>query len=360
MSRFFSDRHKDLEAYTPGEQPQDTQYIKLNTNESPFGPPWAAIRRTAQAAEKMHLYCDPDCSQLSRKLADYYGVGRHQVLATNGSDEILNFAFMAFCDENNPAIFPDITYGFYQVFAQINHIPYRQIPLREDLTVDISEYMNNDSTVFLANPNANTGIVLPLEDIEKILQANPDHVVVIDEAYVDFGARSAVQLTDRYENLLVTQTFSKAWSMAGARLGVGIGCEALIGDLNTIKYSTNPYNINSMTQAAGIGALESAEDIRKNCDTIMENREWTAGELKRLGFELTDSAANFVFARHPKIDGGKLYAQLKERGILVRHFGNERIRDRVRITIGSHRQMEALIGEIRKILRAAGALEEEL
>ena len=350
MSRFFSDKYSDLEAYTPGEQPQDMEYIKLNTNESPFTAVPKAAEYAAAEAKKMHLYNDPECELLSRKLADYYGVGRRQVLATNGSDEILNFAFMAFCDEKSPAIFPDITYGFYQVFAQLNHVPYRQIPLREDLTVDICEYMGNDSTIFLANPNANTGIALPLEDIEQILKANPDHVVVIDEAYVDFGAESAVSLVDKYDNLLVTQTFSKAWSMAGARLGVGIGPEDLMNDLNTIKYSTNPYNVNRMTQGAGIGALESVEEIRKNCAAVCENREWTVQELQKLGFVLTDSAANFVFAKHPGIGGGELYQQLKSRGILVRHFGSERIRDHIRITIGSRSQMEALVREITEIL----------
>ena len=350
MSRFFSSKYSELEAYTPGEQPQGMEYIKLNTNESPFGPVRKAVEYAAAEAGKVHLYCDPECEQLHRKMAEYYGVGRYQVLATNGSDEILNFAFMAFCDEKTPVIFPDITYGFYQVFAQVNRLPYRQIPLREDLSVDIRDYMGNDSTIILANPNANTGIYLPLDDIEKILQANPDHVVVIDEAYVDFGAQSAVQLVDRYENLLVTQTFSKSWSMAGARLGVGIGQEALMNDLNTIKYSTNPYNINRMTQGAGIGVLESTGEIRSNCAAICENRAWTVSALQKLGFTMTDSMANFVFARHPKISGGDLYQQLKDRGILVRHFGNERISDYIRITIGSMEQMEALVREITGIL----------
>lgn len=351
MSRFFSDKFSDLEAYTPGEQPQNRQYIKLNTNESPFGPVRKAVEGAAREARRLHLYCDPECEELHQKLAEHYGVGRYQVLASNGSDEILNFAFMAFCDEKSPAIFPDITYGFYQVFAQVDHVPYRQIPLRDDLTIDIKDYMNNDSTVFLANPNANTGIALTLEEIGQILQANPDHVVVIDEAYVDFGAESAVALVDKYENLLVTQTFSKAWSMAGARLGVGIGSEALMADLNTIKYSTNPYNINRMTQAAGVGAIESIDEIRANCAAVCENRAWTMAALKELGFEMTDSAANFIFVRHPRIDGGELYRRLKEEGILVRHFDTQRICDYIRITIGSRSQMEAMVDAAARILQ---------
>lgn len=350
MSRFFSERHSELEAYTPGEQPQDKNYIKLNTNESPFPVDHCAIRRASQASKKLHLYNDPECEVLSQKLAEYYGVSRRQVLAGNGSDEILNFAFMAFCDEKNPVIFPDITYGFYQVFAQVNHIPYRQIPLREDLTIDLDDYMNNDSTIVLANPNANTGIALGAEEIEQILQANPDHVVVIDEAYVDFGAQTVVPMISEYENLLVTQTFSKAWSMAGARLGVGIGCEDLIADLNTIKYSTNPYNVNTMTQAAGIGCLERVQFIKERCEQVCEIRAWTAQALTDLGFTQTPSSANFLFARHPQIGGEELYLKLKERGVLVRHFGTERIKDHIRITIGSMENMQILIREIRSIL----------
>ena len=350
MSRFFSSRYSELTAYTPGEQPQDMQYVKLNTNESPFAPPEKAVRMASEAASKLHLYCDPECEILSRKLADHFGVGRREVLATNGSDEILNFAFMAFCDDASPAVFPDITYGFYQVFAQLNHIRYTEHPLREDLSIDPRDYMKNDSTVFLANPNANTGIALPLSVIREILEANPDHVVVVDEAYVDFGGESAVPLIREYDNLLVTQTFSKAWSMAGARLGVGIGCESLIRDLNTIKYSTNPYNINSMTQAAGIGALESADEIRKNCAMVRKTRENTAAELKELGFEMTPSSSNFLFARHPKINGGALYQKLKERGVLVRHFDNPRIEDYIRVTIGSDSQMRQFLDTVSAIL----------
>ena len=360
MSRFFSERHHALEAYTPGEQPQDMQYIKLNTNESPFPATEKSVRYAAEAAGKLHLYNDPECGKLHSALSDYYGVDRRQVLASNGSDEILNFAFMAFCDENIPAVFPDITYGFYQVFAQLNHVPFRQIPLREDLTVDISGYMGNDSTIFLANPNANTGIALSLHEIEEILKHNPDHVVVIDEAYVDFGAQSAVCLVDRYENLLVTQTFSKAWSMAGARLGVGIGCASLIADLNTIKYSTNPYNVNSMTQAAGIGALESVDLIRDHCDEVMKTRAWTAAELAGMGFLLTDSASNFLFARHPRMDGEVLYEELKKKGILVRHFSTERIRDYIRITIGSRSQMKAFTDAVSQILNDKSRTEGTL
>ena len=353
MSRFFSDKYKDLESYTPGEQPRDRQLVKLNTNESPFAPPEKAVRRAAEAARSMHLYCDPDASALTCALAEHYGVSPRQILVTNGSDEILHFAFMAYCDEASPAVFPDITYGFYRVFADLERLPRRIVPLKADLSIDVEACKGAGGTLFLANPNANTGIALERKTIEEILRANPDRVVVVDEAYVDFGAESAIELTKRYENLLVTQTFSKAWSMAGARLGVGIGSEALIADLNTVKYSTDPYNVNSMTQAAAMGALEDIEEIRANIRQVVENREWTAAELRKRGFALTDSKANFLFARHGKVPGKALYEGLKEKGILIRHFGAERIREYIRITVGSRDQMERLTEGIDEVLREA-------
>jgi len=350
MSRFFSDKYKSLVPYTPGEQPKDMQYIKLNTNESPFPPSVKAIEEAAEAAKHLHLYPDPECSLLHEELAALYGVDKTNVLAGNGSDEVLNFAFMAFCDETRPAIFPDITYGFYKVFAEINHVPYTELPLREDFTINVSDYLGVHKTIFIANPNAPTGIALSLDAIEKIIKNNPDNVVVIDEAYVDFGAESAVPLTKRYDNLLVTQTFSKSRSMAGARLGVVIGNAALIGDLNTIKYSTNPYNINRMTMAAGLGVLADEEYTRTNCRAVMQNRAYAAKRMQDMGFTMTDSQANFLFAKHAKIGGKALYTALRERGILVRHFDKPRLADYNRITVGSHTQMVTLCDTLEEIL----------
>lgn len=350
MSKFLSEKYAALTPYTPGEQPKERKYNKLNTNESPFPPSQKAIEAAAEAAKSLMLYSDPEAKKLCEKLSEILGVGRDCVLPTNGSDEILNFAFMAFCDEEHPAIFADITYGFYSVFAELNRVPYVIKPLNDDFTINVDDYCGNCGTVFIANPNAPTGILLSLDEIEKIVKANPDNVVVIDEAYIDFGGESAVQLTKKYDNLLVTQTFSKSRSMAGARLGFGVACPSLIADLNTIKYSTNPYNVNSMTMAAGIGVLSDEEYTRANCKTVIENREWTVLELKKLGFEMTDSAANFIFAKSDKIGGGELYAALRERGILVRHFTKEKIAQYNRITVGSREQMEELIGAISEIL----------
>ena len=350
MSRFFSEKYSGLTPYTPGEQPRDQRYIKLNTNESPFPPSPLAIQYATAEAGKLELYSDPTCAALTAKAAEVFGVGEEEIIFSNGSDEVLNFAFMAFCDATHPAIFPDITYGFYKVFAKLNGIPYEEIPLKKDYSVDIQDYVNRKGTVFIANPNAPTGLYLPLDQIETVVRSDPDRVVVVDEAYVDFGGQSAISLTKKYENLLVVQTFSKSRSMAGARLGLAVGSQSLIQDLNTIKYSVNPYNVNRMTMAAGLGALEDDDYFRANCQTVMENRSWTVKALSELGFTTLDSLTNFVFTKSDAISGKELYRKLKERGILVRHFDTPRLTDFVRVTIGSAQQMDAFIAATRKIL----------
>ena len=347
MSRFFSNKYAALTPYTPGEQPKDQQYVKLNTNESPFPPSPGVLEAVKEQCGKLQLYSDPESTALRQKLAEVYGVKPSQVIVSNGSDEVLNFAFMAYGDQ---VAFPDISYGFYPVFAQLNNIPYTEIPLKEDLSIDPKDYTGIHKTIVIANPNAPTGLCLPLTEIEDILKSNPDNVVIIDEAYVDFGAESAVKLIDKYENLLVTQTFSKSRSMAGARLGFGIGSESIIADLNTIRYSTNPYNVNRMTEFAGVAALTENDYYMENAKTIIENRSWTTKQLTRLGFTVTDSMANFVFAKHDRISGEELYQKLKARGVLVRHFKKARISEYVRITIGTISQMETLIKCIEAIL----------
>ncbi len=350
MSRFLSEKHKDLVPYTPGEQPKILNLIKLNTNESPYPPAPQVVAAAEEEAGRLHLYPDPTCSALCEAFAARVGVEPEEVIAVNGSDEILNFAFMAYCDGKTPALFPDITYGFYSVFAQLNGVPYEEIPLTASLEVNPQDYKNVGKTVFLANPNAPTGIALPLEVIEEIVASNPDNIVVIDEAYVDFGGESCVALIHKYENLLVTQTFSKSRSLAGGRLGFGIGCKALIQDLNTLRYSTNPYNINRMTMAAGVATLRFDEITARNCRNIRETRQKTGEALKNLGFEMTDSSANFLFVKHPKADGKLIYEKLRERNVLVRHFDKPRICQYNRITVGTEEQMEILIQSLKEIL----------
>lgn len=350
MSCFLSSKFAKLTPYTPGEQPKDAQYVKLNTNESPFPPSNKAQQYVALAAEKLQLYSDPECRALVSKAAESFGVDEDEILFTNGSDEILQFAFMAFCDSKCSALFPDITYGFYEVFAQLNRVPYEKIPLNSDFSISTDDYIGKKGTIFIANPNAPTGIALTKSQIEKIVKANSQNVVVIDEAYVDFGAESVVPLIHKYNNLLVTQTFSKSRSLAGGRLGFGIGCKELIRDLNTIKYSTNPYNVNSMTIAAGIGTLEDEEYTINNCREIQRVREWTMKELKQLGFSMTDSKANFIFARHNTADGKQIYLKLKEKGVLIRHFDSERLDCYNRITVGSMQQMNVFIEKLKQVL----------
>ena len=348
MSKFLDSKFNNLVPYTPGEQPKDMKYVKLNTNESPFAPSPKAQEMAATAASNLQLYSDPECRDLVKTAAQYFGVQTDEILFTNGSDEVLNFAFMAFCEKG--AVFPNVTYGFYSVFADLNGVKYQEIPLRDDFSVDINDYIGVNKTVFLANPNAPTGIALSVADIEKIIKSNPENVVVIDEAYVDFGGESVVPLIKKYDNLLVTQTFSKSRSLAGGRLGFGIGSKQLIRDLNTIKYSTNPYNVNSMTAAAGIGSLLDDEYIKNNCEKIKQNRDYLVNELKKLNFTMTDSLANFIFAKHSSVSGKEIYLKLKEKGVLVRHFDKENLTDYNRITIGSKEQLDYLIEKLKEIL----------
>lgn len=351
MSRFFSRRFDSLTAYTPGEQPQDRQFIKLNTNESPFEPSPKVIEAiSSDEVSKLRLYSDPECKRTVQAIADYYGVESCNVVLGNGSDEILSFIFQAFCDKDTPVAFPDISYGFYSVFAQLYGLDAQVIPLKEDYSLDASDYCGIGKTVVIANPNAPTGMAISLEDIERILVSNPDNVVVIDEAYVDFGAASAVSLVNKYDNLIVVQTFSKSRQLAGARLGFAIANEAIITDLNTVRFSTNPYNINRLTLLAGEAAINDKAYFESTRQQIIENREYTVVELEKRGFSVLDSKTNFVFAAHRKADGEELYKALKADGILVRYFNKPRLSDYLRITIGTREQMDALLSSLDSIL----------
>ena len=351
MSRFLVERYQSLDAYVPGEQPSDMQYIKLNTNESPYPPPPGVIAAiNSDEIEKLRLYPNPDGIRLIAKLAEFYNVLPENIIIGNGSDELLTFAFLAFCDKGRGVCFPDITYGFYPVYAELYGIPYEQIPIEEDFSINPADYYSVAKNVVIANPNAPTGIELPQSEIEAIARSNPNHVVLIDEAYVDFGAKSAVPLIGKHDNLLVMHTYSKARSMAGARLAYAIGPEQLIEDLNKMKYSFNPYNVNRLTQVAGEVALREDAYYRDMRRKIIDTRAYTVAKLRGFGFSMTDSTANFVFAKHPGIGGFELYAALKERGILVRHLKKPRISDYLRITIGTPEQMDALFAAISDVL----------
>ena len=349
MSRFLNEKYAALEAYTPGEQPRDKKYIKLNTNESPF-PPCDGVISALNDREVMdlRLYPDPECKTLRKKLGALFGYGEKNVFVSNGSDDILNFAFMAFCDGG--VAFPDISYGFYKVYAELHGVPYETVALREDFSISADDYLAKKKAIVLANPNAPTGLCLPVSEIERIVRSNPDRVVLIDEAYVDFGGESAMPLVASYENLLVVRTFSKSGSLAGGRLGFAVGSEALISDLEKIKYSTNPYAINRLTLLAGEKTVDGKEYYRQNCRIIAKNRDHTANALRGLGFFVTESKANFIFAESPDVDGETLYRELRARGILVRYFGKGRIRNFNRISIGTRADMDEFLEAVEEIL----------
>lgn len=350
MSRFLSSLYASLEEYVPGEQPQDKKYVKLNTNESPFPPsPGVISAVTDEEIKKLCLYSDPESKELKQKLAESYSLKSENVFVANGSDDILNFAFMAFARENGAA-FPDISYGFYPVFADLYNVDAKIIPLEEDFSIDYKKYLSMGKMVVIANPNAPTGKVIAKSEIEEIIKTNSGNVVLIDEAYVDFGAESVIDLVEKYDNLLVVGTFSKSRSMAGARLGFAFANAEIIKDLEKIKYSTNPYNINRLTQFIGVKALEEQEYYDKNCAVIAENREFTVRELEKIGFTVIPSKANFIFAKHNTLSGEKIYLKLKEKGVLIRHFTAERIKDHNRITIGTKEQMMILIEKLVEII----------
>ena len=350
MSRFMSPRFADLEAYTPGEQPRDQVYVKLNTNESPYAPsPEGFAAVSAAEVGRLNLYPDPTGKALKEKLAALYGVEAKNVFLSNGSDDILNFAFMAFCDSERGAAYPEISYGFYSVYADLYHVDSKVIPLKEDFSVDYKDYCGIGRMVVIANPNAPTGMEISLAEIEKILKSNPDNIVIIDEAYIDFGGTSCVDFIKKYDNLLVVQTFSKSRSMAGARLGFAIADAGIIEDLERIKYSTNPYNINRLTLAAGEATVDSNDYYVENAKKIAETREMTTVRLREMDFTVLDSKANFVFAKSNTISGKVMYEELKKKGVLVRFWGKAKIEDFLRITIGTPEEMNVLFEKIEEI-----------
>ena len=344
MSRFLSDRLQSLQAYVPGEQPRIKDLIKLNTNESPFPPAPGVLDAVKKSAESLQLYNDLKAERLTRLLADTYGVRESQTAVSNGSDEMLAFAFQAFGGKG--LAFPDITYGFYSVWAKLFGLDAKILPLNERFEVDVSDYRKLGRCVVIANPNAPTGKALRRDALREIAESNPDSVLIVDEAYADFAKDSSVTalgLAPDMENVLVVRTFSKSRSLAGGRLGYAIGHEKLIEDLNRVRFSFHPYNVNTLTQAAGAAALEDPEYFENCRKTIMETREWTRAQLLSLGFRVMDSETNFLFAAPPHGTGAEYQQRLREKNILIRHFDQPRIRDYVRITIGSKAQMEALI-----------------
>ena len=352
MKEFLSPEAAALSPYTPGEQPLDRQYVKLNTNESPFPPsPRVLQKLSEEELKKLNLYSDPACTVLVNAIAEKYGVKPENVIAGNGSDEILAFAFRAFCGAGVGAVYADITYSFYRAQTALFGLDATVIPLRDDFSLNVADYLSVPGTAFIANPNAPTGMEIPVSDIVTLLESNPQRVVVIDEAYVDFGGETCVPLTSRYDNLLVVQTFSKSRSLAGGRIGFAIGAAGLISALNRVKYSFNPYNVNRLSLIAGAAAMKDEPYFLACTEAIRANRAWTAQALQGIGFTVLPSKANFVFAKSDRLSGEAVYRGLKERGVLVRWFDAPRLRDYLRITIGSREQMETLLERLRELLK---------
>ncbi|MGZ5907080.1 MAG: pyridoxal phosphate-dependent aminotransferase, partial [Reyranella sp.] len=321
MSKFWSSFVNDLVPYVPGEQPKIANLVKLNTNENPFGPsPKAIAAMQAELGESLRLYPDPNSDVLKQSVAEYYGVPRSHVFVGNGSDEVLAHVFHGLLKHDKPVLFPDITYSFYPVYCGLYGVPFTQVRLTESFGIDLAEYPADNGGIIFPNPNAPTGVALPLADIEALLQRNTESVVVVDEAYVDFGADTAIGLVQRYPNLLVTQTLSKSRSLAGLRVGLAVGDPALIEALERIKNSFNSYPLGRMAIVGAAAAFADRDYFDTTCRAVVAERDALAGELDALGFEVLPSAANFVFATLPGTDAGWLSQQLRERGVIVRHF----------------------------------------
>lgn len=357
----WEDKIRKVEPYTAGEQPKNRNIIKLNTNECPYPPApgvQRAVEELAEDSAALRLYPDMDATPLVEALSAHYGVGTDQIFVGVGSDDVLALCFLTFfsaADEEQPLLFPDITYSFYDVWAELYRIPYRTVPLKEDFSIDPDDYLpavtgRKNAGVIFPNPNAPTGVELGQEEIERIVAGNPESVVVVDEAYVDFGAASALPLLKKYENLLVVQTFSKSRAMAGARVGFAVGNPKLIRYLKDVKFSFNSYTMNLPSIRIGTASAKDGEWLRATTEKIISTREGFKKDLRRLGFEFPDSKANFVFAKHPGIPGRELFAKLRERGIVVRRFDRPRIDEYLRITIGTDDQMRAVARALEEIV----------
>ncbi|MEE9310355.1 MAG: histidinol-phosphate transaminase [Cocleimonas sp.] len=349
MSEFWSKRAHELDPYTPGEQPQDQQYIKLNTNENPYPPSPKAIDAMREASdESMRLYPDPMAKDLKQAIADYYSLDYEQVFVGNSSDEVLAHTFVALLKQDKPLFSPDISYGFYPAYCSLYNIVNTKIPLADDFTICTDDYCkaNDKGGIIFPNPNAPSGIAMSLNDIEKILKANPEVVVVIDEAYVDFGAETAVPLIARYPNVLITQTFSKSRSLAGLRVGFAMGHPDLIEGLERVKNSFNSYPLDRAAIAGATAAINDKPHFEMNCQKIIATRERVSAALEKMDFTVLPSKTNFVFAKPKQVDAKKLYLGLKENGLLVRYFSAPRIDGFLRITVGTNEEMDVFLQKL--------------
>lgn len=348
MNKFWSPQINDLVPYTPGEQPKIANLIKLNTNENPY-PPAPGVKEVIHSFEsdRLRLYPDPESSELIAQLAESYQLPKDHIFVGNGSDEVLAHAFMAFFRQAKPLYKPSITYSFYEVYADLYGIELVDVPLTDEFAIDLQQYPSENGGIIFANPNAPTGVALPLTEIRALLDRNQDSVVLVDEAYVDFGGESATQLVTEYPNLVVTHTFSKSRSLAGMRVGFAFAHPTLIDALNRVKNSFNSYPLDMLAIATSVAALKDKSYFDATCEKIITTRENSAAALKKLGFEVLPSATNFVFAKHRYIEGAELMGFLRTKGILVRHFSKPIISDYLRITIGTDAEMQAMLNALK-------------
>jgi len=354
MSQYWSDIVHHLTPYVPGEQPKLQNLVKLNTNENPYGPsPKVIAALQAEAADSLRLYPDPDSSRLKAAIAEYHGLSSNQVFVGNGSDEVLAHVFQALLKHNQPLLFPDITYSFYPVYCGLYGITFETVALNEQFEIAVDDYLRPNGGIIFPNPNAPTGIPLALSEIERLLKANTQSVVVIDEAYVDFGTESAVSLVNQYPNLLVTHTYSKSRSLAGLRVGYAVGDAGLIEALIRVKDSFNSYPIDRFAEAGAVAALQDEAYFQQTRQQVIAARDQLVFGLQSLGFEVLPSGANFIFARHPNYSGEQLATSLREQAVIVRHFKKPaRIAEFLRITIGHEAQHQALMQALRSVIQA--------
>lgn len=351
MSYFLCDEYENMEPYIPGEQPKDKKYIKLNANESPMPPSPKFLEAISESlVNGLGYYCDPHCMELREAIAEVYDVTSDEVFVGNGADEVLSFALLSFFNNRMKISTPDITYDFYRTYAKTYGIDLKHFPLNEDFTVKIDDYVNTDRDVILANPNNPTGLCISVEDIEKIVTAKVNRMVIIDEAYIDYGNESCIALTKKYNNLIVVQTFSKSRNLAGARIGFAIANKGLIEDMNKIKFTFNPFNLSEFAIKGGSASVKDKEYLKKSIETVIENRNWTKVKLEEIGFEILEPSANFLMITHKNIKASKLTKELKNKGVLVRHYAGGRVDNFVRITIGTFDEMKVCVEKIKEIL----------
>lgn len=351
MSKYLSKIVKEIEPYVPGEQPKDKKYIKLNTNENPYPPSKKALDAIYNSLDHLNLYPEPTTEDLREELAKYYSLNKDQVFVGNGSDEVLAFSFMAFFNPGDTILFPDITYSFYPVYSGLFKINYECVKVDEDFRLKPESFKKENNGIIFPNPNAPTGTLIDLKDIEEILKINSENVVIVDEAYIDFGGESAVKLVDKYPNLLVTQTLSKSRALAGLRVGFAFGSEELIDGLNRIKNSINSYTVDTLAMNGALESIKDEEYFKETTEKIINTRTRVTKELKDLGFKVIESYTNFVFISHETVAAKELFNKLKEQGILVRYFDSDRVDNYLRVSIGTDEEMNYLINELKDLVK---------